>query len=161
MKKIQTLLLKASAYTVLILALFYLFASSTGYVNAAITFPTYALILGFGTIISIVGLVFESDKFKTPVKFVMHFATLFLAFLIIFVISGNISTQGEGAIFSAIVIFAFFYIIVCLLVYATRRILSVADRKIDEKNKKKEAEKQKKKTPYKPIYAKEDRDENN
>ena len=156
MKKIQSLLLQGAAYTVFILALFYLFASSTGYVNAAITFPTYALILCFGMIVSFVGLVFKSESLKLPIKFAIHFATLFLAFLIIFVISGNIKAQDDSVIFSSVVIFAFFYIISCTMVYAAKKATAAVGKKLDAKLKKKEAEKQKKKGTYKPIYAKED-----
>ena len=159
MKKIQSLLLNASAYTVLILALFYLFAAVTGYTQGGIGFPMYALILGFGLVISLAGLIFETDKLSRAVKFILHYAVLFVAFLLIFVISGNIKGQGESVIFSSILIFTFFYAIVSVIVYLIRRAISSADKKVSDKLAKK-APTQKKKTPYKPIYTKDSENEN-
>ena len=159
MKKIQSLLLNATAYTVLILALFYLFAAVTGYTQGGIGFPMYALILGFGLVISLASLIFKAEKLSRPVQFIAHYAVLFVAFLLIFVISGNIKGQGESVIFSSILIFTFFYAIVSAVVYLCRRAISRADKKVDEKMAKKSPA-QKKKAPYKPIYTKDSGNEN-
>lgn len=155
MKKIENLLLRAAGYTVLILLIFYIFGLLSDFSAPYIDFPTFLLILGFGVIISAVGLIFTVQKLHFSLRVLIHYAVLLTAFSLIFISTGNISKSGSGAVFVAVAIFTVFYAaifgICCAIIYAIRK----ADAKIDKKIKA-ELKKEAKKEKYKPLYKSED-----
>ncbi len=151
MKKIENLLLKACGYTILILVLFYLFAVISDFIEAAIAFPTFALIFGFGVLISLAGIIFEINSLKLIWKTLMHYAVLLIAFCVIFVISGKISSAGPSAIFSAIIIFTFLYAIVFAIAYVAQRAIAKADARV-ARNVSGNGKEKKEKREYKPLY---------
>ena len=153
MKKIENLLLKAAGYTVLIICLFYLFAATGDFTEAAITFPTFAVILIFGLLISFTELVFLIDRLKTVLKFLIHYSVLLIAFTVIFIITGNLSSGGAGVVFSALIIFTFLYALIFTLVYFIRKFIRYADRKVDTRLAKKK-QPIAKKSEYKSLYGK-------
>lgn len=154
MKKIENILLRGSAYTVLILVLFYLFAVLGQLVEPAITFPTFIIIVVFGFVISVCELVFCIKSLKTPIKVLIHYAVLLVAFCAIFIFSGNLDSKGPAAIFSAVVIFTFLYSLIFLIVYFARKGINAADKKIEKHMKK--TKKDEKKPEYKSLYGKQD-----
>lgn len=154
MKKIEKTLLKGTAYSVLITVLFYLFAIIGQLSAPAITFPTFTLIVVFGCIISASELVFQIRNLKMSLKALIHYAVLLVAFCAIFVFSGNLSTEGPAAIFSAVIIFTFLYILILLIAYFVRKGVYYADKKIDKRTN--IASAKKKKTEYKSLYGKQD-----
>lgn len=151
MKKIKNLLLGACGYTVLILALFYIFAAISKFTDARIGFSMFTIIFGFGCLISLAGMILGIEKIKKPFRILIHYSILLVSFSVIFIVSGNIASSGAAAIFSAVVIFTFFYALIFALTYLAIHAVSSADKHIDKKlfAKKKDI----KKPPYKPLYS--------
>lgn len=149
MKKIEKTLLAGAAYTVGIIALFYLFAAITEFVSPAITTGQFFLILLFGMMISFTGFLCNLIKVNPIFRCLIHYAVLLVAFCFIFVISGNITSGRASAVFVAIVLFTIFYFFGCFVVMLIRKSVNSLDAKLDSG---KSAEKKETKRPYKPIY---------
>ncbi len=145
MKKLENLLLKACGYTVLILTLLYSFASAENFNESKVGFSTFALILLFGILISLATLVLGMKKPKLPLRILIHYGTLLLAFFVIFMTNGRISVDSPAKTFSTIIIFTLLYALLFGTVYLIRRLVKSADRKLDKK--------QSKKSEYKSIYS--------
>ena len=143
MKKFEEHLLKCTGYTVIILFLFYLFAATGDFTHAAITFPTFVTIFAFGAVISAAEIVLNLKSLKQWLRIVIHYAALLLAFIVVFVITGNLKDGGTGLIFSSIIIFTFFYALIFAIVYFIRKALRKAEGKTAKKktNTKKTAKK--------------------
>lgn len=154
MKTIENLLLKACGYTVSILALFYFAGTVSDFTNAFIDFKTFLVILLFGTMISLSELILKAPKLHKLLKLLIHYLVLFCAFTVIFVLSGNIAKKGAGAIFSSLIIFTFFYVLMFLASYFVRKAIKKMDKHLDKNGKKKVP--QKKKNEYKSLYKEED-----
>lgn len=154
MKKIEGILLRACGFTVLILVLFYLFAVATSFVDPAIGFPTFLLILTFGFIISLSSLIFEIKTLKTPIKVAIHYVALLVAFCAVFIYSGKLTAGGDAAIFTAVAIFTALYAVIFAIAFSVMRTVRIADNKFEAKAKsgeKKEIKKEKTST-YQPRY---------
>ena len=150
MKRIQHLLLNACAYTVALLTVLYIFAELTD-VKYGISFGRFILVFAFGAVIAVASLILNSKSISKPMGIVIHYAVLLLAFIILFVVIGNISTGGK--IFAAIIIFSFFYALVFISLALINRAVKTADKKFDKKHPKKPA---KTPAPYKSLYGKND-----
>lgn len=148
MRKIEKIFMKASLYTVLMLAFFYIFALITKFTAAYIDFGIFAVILLFGIIISITDLIFDSPKIKRGIQVLTHYFVLLIAFCVIFIIIGKISLKSPSAVFAAIVLFTLLYGIMFGVVYAIKRLINKGDDYIDSKSSKKTA----KKSTYKSLY---------
>ncbi len=154
MKTVENLILKACGYTLSILLLFYLAGTIADFTNPYIDFKTFSVILLFGLLISLTELVFKIKKLHVFLKVLIHYLVLFCAFTVTFVISGNIAKRGAAAIFSALVIFTFFYAIMFTAAYFVRKFIKKADATIDRRSK--DNRYSKKATEYKSLYKKED-----
>ena len=154
MKKIESILLRATGFTVAILFLFYLFAIATSFIDPLISFPTFMLILAFGFIISLSTLIFEIKSLKPIFRILIHYAVLLIAFCAVFVNSGNLSAGGDAAIFTAIAIFTVLYAVIFALTYLVLRSVKAADTKLDAKleSEKSKDNKKEKTSTYEPRY---------
>lgn len=149
MKKLENILLKGCGYTILILVLFYLFAAFNNFSAATIEFSTFALIFAFGMIISLATMILGLERPALPIRILIHYASMMLAFSAIFMASGHVNVSTPANIFTAVIIFTFFYILLFAVVYLIKRCVNSIDKKInmgakDEKQKKKE---------YKSLYS--------
>ena len=154
MKTLEKLLLKACGYTVTILFLFYIAGTVSEFTAPYIDFKTFSVILLFGALISLSDLILKIEKLSSPIKVLIHYAVLFCTFTATFLFSGNIAKRGATAIFSALIIFTFFYAIIFTLAYFLRKYVRKADSKIDKITLiKLEAKKDK---TYKKLYKSED-----
>lgn len=155
MKRIETIFLRACGYCVLILSLFYAFGAINEYSKPYIDFKTFLVILLFGVIVSVGGFILTLEKLKMPLRILIHYITLFVAFYAIFIVSGNLGAGGSSAIFSAVIIFTFLYIVIFTMVYFIRKGVkkadSIANKKLPKKN-----ESEKTKPKYKSLYKTED-----
>lgn len=152
MKKIEETILKACGFSVLILLLFFAFATSTNYPTAVINFSTFAVIVGFGFVISLASLVLQIQKVNLVIRFLIHYATLLIAFCAIFLSIGNIGTGSSSKVFVAIVLFTIFYFILLGISYLFKRISNFLDKRINSKyGTKTKAEA--KKEAYKSLYS--------
>ena len=155
MKRLERTLLAGCGYTVLILTLFYAFAAVSKFTSAAITFPTYLLITGFGFIISFAELMYNSLQLKNWIRGLIHYGVLLTAFIAIFIISGNIKSGRASAIFAAIILFTMLYFAFWGVIHLVKKTVTVADERIDAKAPKiKEAKPTKE---YKPLYGREEK----
>lgn len=152
MKKLENILLKASGFTILILMLFYMFALSGNLTPATIAFPTFLLIFFFGVIISVATMILGLKQIKLPIRLLIHYTALLVAFCSIFIASGNIQADSAAKIFSAVVIFTVLYALFFAIVYFIKRTVNLIDKKIDEKQNK-GAKSAAKKSGYKSIYS--------
>lgn len=150
MKRIQSILLGAAGYTVLILLLFYIFASVSGFTESEIGFGMFALILAFGVLISLADRLLYLDALKLPVRIIIHYAALMVAFSVIFIGSGNIAARGAAAIFVAAVVFTALYAVIFVIAYFVRKGVRGLDTALDRRMPKQNAKK--KNTEYKPLY---------
>ena len=155
MKKIENLLLRAAGYTVLILLLFYLFGLASDFTDAYISFPTFAIILSFGVIISFAGLIFNIKKLHMALRVLLHYIVLLIAFSIIFISNGNISSGGSGAIFVAVTVYTALYAVIFTISYLVTKTVRKADENIERKIKA-ELKKEAKADRYKPLYKTEE-----
>ena len=130
MKKIENLVMSACALTVLILTIFYLFATATGYSTPLIDFGTFALILLFGVIISVANLILGIESLKLVIRILIHYLSLLVAFTVIFAANGNLGGGNVGAVTAAIIVFSFLYAVIFLISYFTIRHIRAADRTI-------------------------------
>ena len=155
MKKIEKIALSACALTVIILTFFYLFALIGQLTDPMISFTTFLLILGFSLIISLTSLILRIERMKMIVRIIIHYASLLVAFTVIFLISGNLSAGGTPVVFSAIVVFTFLYAVIFALTYFIKRTIGAADKKIDKRLQAK-ATPTKSKSEYKSLYSSKD-----
>lgn len=155
MKKIEKILLSACALTVIILTFFYLFALIGQFTDPMISFTTFLLISGFSLIISLMSLILKIERLKMIVRVIVHYASLLVAFTVIFLISGNLGAGGTPVVFSAIVVFTFLYAVIFALSYFIKNVIGAADRKIDARLRAK-AKPTKSKSEYKSLYSSKD-----
>ena len=150
MKRFEKFILKSCAYAVLILTLFFLFTLATSFTEAAIKIGTFMLILLFGVVISTADLIFCIESVSKALRLLIHYGSLLLTFIVVFVFSGNISSSGGGAVISAIFIFTVLYAILFLIIYLIKKSVGKADQKLDKRVPKKVKEV----SSYKSLYGK-------
>lgn len=155
MKRIETIFLRACGYCILILSLFYAFGAINEYGKPYIDFKTFSTILIFGIIISVGGFILTLEKLKMPLRILIHYVALFVAFYVVFIVSGNLGAGGSSAIFSAVIIFTFLYIVIFASVYFIRKGIKKADSIANKKAPQSKAG-YNKKTKYKSLYKTED-----
>ena len=134
MKKIESFFLSACAYTVAIIAIFLLFTSATKF-SAELTAGRFFIILLFGHIITAAGYILRNKAWHALIRYPLHYLILFLAFSVIFIVNGNIKSEGGSAIFSAAIIFTFFYALAFLIAFAVKKSTSSIEKKSSAKNK--------------------------
>lgn len=157
MKRINQIFLTGCGYTVLILTLFYAFAVISKFVSQSIAPGQFALILCFGFIISSAEFLYEQLKLKKIYKCFIHFLVLLVAFCLIFLISGNISSKKPFAVFIAIFLYTFLYFSIWTIVHFVRKAINKADDRLDSRTANaKIKKKQNKKGTYKSLYNNED-----
>lgn len=131
MKRIERLLLRGSAYSVLILTVFYVFALAAKFTSSSLGADKFFVCLGFGMLISFMEFVYESLSVNKLLRFIIHYAVLLFAFSVIFVVMGNIKSSGAGAIFIAVFIFTALYLLMYLTVHYSGKVISAADKRLD------------------------------
>lgn len=154
MRRINKVFLTACGYAILILSLFYAFAAISDFTSDAIAPQQFALILGFGFIISIAEFTYEELKLKKIYKCIIHYFVLLVAFCLIFIVSGNVSSQKPSAIFIAIVLYTVSYFTIYGIVRLVRMSINFADDKLDQRNATdKKSKKDNNKGTYKSLYG--------
>lgn len=154
MKKIKSIVLNSTAYTVVILVLFYVYALIGNLTHPAITFGTFLIILLFGFVISLANMIFEIDRLHYVLKLLIHYAALLVAFIFVFIIAGKLSITGIASVFSAIIIFTILYGVIYAISCGVKSALTSVDK--SQKNAKKQTVLNKKST-YKPLYGDDDK----
>ena len=154
MEKIKSIILNSTAYTVVILLLFYFYALIGNLTHPAITFGTFLIILLFGFVISLANMIFEIEKLHYAVKLLIHYSALLVSFIFVFIIAGKLSLSGIASVFSAIIIFTFLYAVIYAISYGAKSALNSA--KKSKKSSKSNTAVNNKPT-YKPLYGDDDK----
>ena len=123
MRRIFRLIETGALYTVLITSLFMLFSALSELSSPAITAGRFFTILGFGMLLSVAGLLFEIKNLPYIVKVVLHYAVALVAFILLFVIIGNLAARGAATAFAVSVLFTVLYFLLFFLVALARRLL--------------------------------------
>ena len=153
MKKLEGLIKSASCLTVLVLSLFYIFAVITGFAAPYIDFGMFALIFLFSLVIAVANLILGIKKYKLPLRIFIHYITLLIAFIFVFIFAGKLSAGGPEAILISVIIFTLLYAVIFTISYFTIKAVRAADERIDKSRVRSNAEQAKKKNSnYKPRY---------
>jgi hypothetical protein len=80
--------------------------------------------LGFSTIIALAELIFTVERLAAPLKYLIHFASLFLTFLVVFFLIGNEKKFTPSYVFAALAIFTVIYVITLLIFKLCKSIIS-------------------------------------
>lgn len=123
MHRVFRLIETGALYTVLITSLFMLFSALSGLSSPAITAGRFFIILGFGMLLSVAGLLFEVKNLPYFVKLILHYAVALVAFILLFVVIGNLAARGVATVFAVSVFFTALYFLVFFLVRLVRRLL--------------------------------------
>lgn len=150
MRRIHKIFLSGCGYAILILTLFYAFAAMFKFIPPEVAPKQFLLILLFGLVISLAEFMYEQFKIKTLFKCLIHYGVLFIAFCVIFVILGKISTQKSSVIFIALIIYTFLYFLIWTIVHFTRKLIDHFDNQLTKKTK---AAKKPVKKGYKSLYS--------
>ena len=150
MKKIKSLLLNACAYTLLLLVAFFLFAA-VGLGDAALlSFGSFVILLTIGAILSASGMIFSIPKLNYPVKVIIHFAVMLLAFLWTLSAMGHLAEKAPSAFVVIIFGFALIYAAVSVAAHFIKKLAFKIGTKLDKKLE--ASKKTEKKAEYKPLY---------
>ncbi len=121
MKIIKDFLLKASAYTVLILSAFYIYGGIAGLNENGIHWTRFLIIAGFGTLISGVELLNSSLTIKNIFKSVIHYTVLLVGFILVFFIAGSAELK-PSTFFIAVVLFSVIYFAISLIALGVKKL---------------------------------------
>lgn len=152
MKRLENLLLKGCGFTILILSLFYTFAT-IGNVNLAkIDFATFILIFFFGLLISLTTLILNIPHLKYPIRVLIHYASLLTTFFVVFLSTGNIKADTPANVFSAVIVFTALYSLLFGITALVKKLVKNIDKKMDGKSQASKTRKNDNQS-YKSIYT--------
>lgn len=122
MNYIKRFLYHTFTYTACITLVFFIFAQVFSLPDKTIGLGRFMLLLGFSSIIAISEFIFDIKSLKTPLKYTLHFAVLFLCF---FILALNVRLEGGMSfsvpfLFTALFIFTLFYVLTVFVIYAVK-----------------------------------------
>jgi len=145
MSRIEKMLLRGAAFTVLFILIYFALAAIMGIEGVTVGAGRFFLILLFAYILAMADFVFEGiERMNIWLKRLCIYVISMLAFFFIFILGGNMKTTG-GAIFAALIIFTAVYSVGLGTVLLVKRTVS--------KNTKPKSSKEKSKKPYKSLYG--------
>lgn len=145
MKRIEKYLFEASALSVLITSIFFIFAKiSSPDITPAVHIGRYFTILLFSLLIVFANLLFKLRKLPKILALLIHYVVIILAFTLIFV---DLKGITGPRIFILLVLFTLFYAMLFGIVIGIRKLCARLDSSIKSKTKQEQ-----KKEKYKPRY---------
>lgn len=121
MKNIKDFLLKASAYTVLILSVFYIYGGIAGLSENGIHWTRFLIIAGFGTLISGVEQLNSCLPIRDIFKRVINYTILLVGFIVVFFLAGTAELK-PSTFFIAVVLFSVAYLAISLIAIGVRKL---------------------------------------
>ena len=109
MNKVLNILRRGAVYTTCIMTVFYLFSFILPLTLPAISARYFFLMLGFGMAFSLSLEIFSVKKLKPSVKYAIHYVSLVLCFIALYLLSGNYAQRGGRSLFVASVLFTVGY----------------------------------------------------
>lgn len=155
MQRIKKMLYSATAYTVLFVSFFYIFALAANLESTSISVGRFFLIFAFSIICSTAELIYELLSFKKWIRVLIHYAILLLAFCIIFISGDFFTLKGWASVFVATVLFTALYFVFAGTFYLIRKTVDKADTALDRRIEAREKaikSKDKKQETYTPRF---------
>ena len=153
MRRFEKMLLCGTGYTVLILTMFYIFAAIVGFEDKSISIGRFFIVLAFGMIIALAELIYNLLTLKRVFKYLIHYALLLIAFIIVFMLGEFITVNGPASVFVGVTIFTALYFLIYGIVYLVRRTVGAADDRLDKHlNQKADSRKVDSKPKYTPKF---------
>ena len=109
MNRFLNILRRGAVYTTLILIVFYLFTFVIAMKMPGISAQNFFLILGFGMAFSFSLELFTIKRWKPMLKYGVHYVSLVLCFVALYLLSGNYASRGGSSLFVASVLFTVAY----------------------------------------------------
>ena len=112
--------------------------------RVSILVSQYLLILLFSFIISAANHLFFLRRFGLAVRLLIHYATLLVSFIVVFVAAGNLHINTPAAAFIAVFIFSVLYAVMMAIVLSFLRAVGFLDRTFGYAHKVRDAERYRK-----------------
>ena len=109
MNRILNILRRGAVYTTLILTVFYLFSFVLAMKMPGISAQNFFLILGFGMAFSFSLELFAIKRWRPMLKYGVHYVSLVLCFIALYLLSGKYGSRGGSSLFVASVLFTVAY----------------------------------------------------
>ena len=109
MKSIKSFIMEGCAYTVLLSFVLYMFLGITGVGSSGVPFLKFLLVFGYGFLIPAARLLKEKLSAKPILATALHYATLLIGFIIVYLLNTSTSTNTNGNIFVAVFLFTLLY----------------------------------------------------
>lgn len=120
MKKLYSMLLDASLYTVLATLFLCLFSALTDIKSATISVGQFLLVFAFCMIVRAAGEIHAGKSLSPISKRMLHYALVLVAFLVLALLTKKIALKGATIILS-VVLFTFVYILFVLIANIVKR----------------------------------------
>lgn len=149
MKKLQSIVLNACAYTVLISVVILSITtliSENG--NLGISFTRYLTFILCGIAIALANLIFSLNSIHIIIRMALHYGALLVAFLVIFTTDGILPLNDAADYFVAIIIYSLMYVLLFATVYGIKRAVN----KLNGGSKNGKANTKKEKTKYEAKF---------
>ena len=120
MQTLKNVLKDTCIYTVIITLIFAIVGLFTLDKEASIPLTQFLLIILFGLFIATGKLVLHCDKWKSSIRYLVHFLMLYISFICTFYLTGKVTTKGAAGFFVTTILFIFSYTFIMFLRYLTR-----------------------------------------
>ena len=137
MKQTEKFISHACMYTVFISIAFYIFSNFVNSKGLSMTFSIFITILAFSMVTSSMEFVFSVTKFPTAVKYLVQYATLCVAFNVVFFTIRKASTDfvfSASTVFAATILFTFGYAFVILSSIFVRKLIGKSEKEAKKKS---------------------------
>ena len=121
MKNLEKYIFHTSAYAVLITLAFFLFANISGIAVPTISPLRFLLIICFSFVITAAEGLFKIKKLPLPLAYLANYLTLFVAFLVVFILVSDSDKASPAFIFAALIIFSVIYAAALAVVILIKR----------------------------------------
>ncbi len=117
----------ACLYTVFVSFVYLILVSMEGWVDTpALPIASLLIIFGISLLVSVASLLFRIPRLPKFVAYVIHYASLLVGILVIFIFGDKLSfTQTQGAIFGYVIIYTVIYVLLALAAFFLRRLLHI------------------------------------
>ncbi len=109
MNKVLNILRRGAVYTTGIMIAFYLFSFILPLKMPGIGARYFFLILGFAMVLSLSLEIFSIKALKPIFKYGIHYVSLVICFILLYLLSGNYEARGGSSLFVASVLFTIGY----------------------------------------------------
>lgn len=119
-KKVEKIVFHICAYTLLISMLFYLFAAIAGMESISMSIGRYFIIIGFSILISLAEIIFSIKSLPKFLCYLIHFSSLFIAFLVVFILINDMEFKSSFILSSFIIFTLCYFMILGLTILYSR-----------------------------------------